>query len=842
MATMYTVVWGDTLTSIAKRYNTTVSKLVQLNHIKNPDYIVVGQVLQVDGTATTPTKTTTNKVRIDVWGLVSGMGREMFVGWSCDLKNVDHYLVKWRYCIEVNGKEKVCETEPSQSKVLYASYTPPFEEATRVQVAVKPVAKTREVSGKDTPYFTGAWAWSSTHVYGNDPPQAPANAPGVSNEALTLTAVYDNLDAKALNATHIHFAVYQDNSTQIYRQATAAIDALGRASAAVTVAPGSTYKVRARAKKGKKYSNWTDYTDGYGTIPAPVAKFTKCEGKTETSAFLEWEAAKGAKTYDIQYATDRSYFSGSDAVTDVTGIESTSYEKTGLASGVEYFFRIRAVNDEGETGWSEISSVVLGTAPEPPTTWSSTTIAMVGEPLTLFWVHNSSDNSKQSRYELEIIIGDVSTTYKNETPGKEDKTYQFEVPNTSSYTEGTKIKWRVRTAGATGLLGNLLNPDDKNTFSEWSAYRTIDVYARPGVELSLSNASGAILDTLTQLPLRVKATTYPSTQKPIGYHVEILVDQNEDMTYEITDEVGNTKIIGPGDRVYSGYFDTSEPLDETLSANDMSLENGIKYKVICVASMDSSLTAEATEEFEVSWTDEQYEPNAEIIIDTDYLCTYVAPYCTDADGNLIEGVTLSVYRRDFDGGFTKINDDDLPNSRTYVVDPHPALDYARYRIVAKFAETGAISYCDIPGQPMGEKAIVLQWDETWREFDGIEGMEDDIGIPPMSGSMIKLYYNIDVSEDASPDVELVEYIGRSHPVAYYGTHKGESASWSATIPKSDTATLSALRHLQTWGGNVYAREPSGTGYWANVSVSFGQKHAELTIPVTISLKRVDGGV
>ena len=45
MAT-YTVKKGDTLSHIALKYNTTVSKLASLNDIDNPNYIVVGQILR----------------------------------------------------------------------------------------------------------------------------------------------------------------------------------------------------------------------------------------------------------------------------------------------------------------------------------------------------------------------------------------------------------------------------------------------------------------------------------------------------------------------------------------------------------------------------------------------------------------------------------------------------------------------------------------------------------------------------------------------------------------------------------------------------------------------------
>ncbi len=42
----YTVISGDTLSGIAKKLRTTVRSLVQMNNIKNPDYIRIGQVLK----------------------------------------------------------------------------------------------------------------------------------------------------------------------------------------------------------------------------------------------------------------------------------------------------------------------------------------------------------------------------------------------------------------------------------------------------------------------------------------------------------------------------------------------------------------------------------------------------------------------------------------------------------------------------------------------------------------------------------------------------------------------------------------------------------------------------
>lgn len=201
---------------------------------------------------------------------------------------------------------------------------------------------------------------------------------------------------------------------------------------------------------------------------------------------------------------------------------------------------------------------------------------------------------------------------------------------------------------------------------------------------------------------------------------------------------------------------------------------------------------------------------------------------------------LSVYRRDFDGRFTEIGAD-LPNTgQIMITDPHPALDYARYRIIAKSGGTGAIYYTDVPGVEIGEKAIVINWNDYVNYLD----VEDDTEKAelPWYGNMLKLPYNVDVADNNNIDTNMNDYIGREHPVSYYGTHTGETATWNVDIDKRDTQTLYMLRLLRIYKGDVYVREPSGSGYWAHIVISFNQKHTVPIIPVTISITRVEGGM
>ena len=820
----YTVKKGDTLSGIAAKYNTTVSALDSLNNLEDVNLIYVGQVLTIsrsDGATTSDgkpkpvvdTTNNSNKANIVHFGLQSNTDRTVFATWAWDKSNTENYEVVWHYYVDgiwFKGNDSTTEDKAS-------TYNAPTN-AIKVKVKVKPVSKTRKVSGKETAYWTAEWSTTKTYSFSDNPPSTPS-VPSVELEDFKLTATLENLD---VNGTHIEFQVVSNNS-KVFATGKAKITT-GYASYSCKVKAGSEYKVRCRAIRGDKKSDWSDYSSNYKTEPAASSGITTCKATSETSIYLAWKKSNTATSYDVEYATKKTYFDRTDQTTTVSGIEFTYREFIGLTSGYEYFFRVRAVNDQGESAWSSIKSVVIGTDPSAPTTWSSTTTGMTGETVTLYWTHNCEDGSTQRKAQIELTIDGTTTTKTIDTAAEEDdeKTMHYAI-STSGYTEGTKIQWRVRTMGVT------------NKYGEWSIQRTIDVYAPPTLTINITNQNGAAIDTLTSFPFRIEAETGPSTQNPLGYHVAIVANES----YETVDNVGNTANVSAGDEVYSKYYDTSDQLLLELSAGSVNLENNIEYTVNCTVSMNSGLVAEASAEFTVAWTDISYHPNAEIGIEPETLTASIRPFCEDIYGKLIDGITLSVYRREFDGGFTELATG-LDNARgTFVTDPHPALDYARYRVVAIVDSTGAVSYYDVPGYPVGEPAIVIQWDEEWTNFDTTN--EDELEEPEWSGSMLKLPYNVDVSDSYGPDVSLIKYIGRSHPVSYYGTQRGETSSWSTEIPKSDKETLYALRRLATWMGNVYVREPSGSGYWANVTVSFSQKHLEVTIPVTLTVTRVEGG-
>jgi hypothetical protein len=939
-----TVKSGDTLSQIAldaskKRGKTiTYKNLASWNNISNPDRIYVDQVIKCyspsegSGGSSSSAKAPTNVCVISHFGRNSKNPNELIVEWTWAKESeTASYKIEWGYA---NGSGVWLGLTISDNTVdkhnrgisRQATYNIPAD-ATRVRFRVKPIAETKKDSkGKETAKFTASWTAYKYLDQGAVPDAPPNPTVEVNGAKVKATVRYDEVNLKGV--THVQFK-FQKNDDPKQTITPAKVDLVGGvASYEHSGANDSKYKCAARAyvKSRDVYSEWTTWTDNATTKPVAPSGITTLRANSPKEVYIAWGKVTTATKYEIQYTEDKQYFDTSDNVqkVEVVGDEGTTNPDPAttrlisVEAGKEYFFRVRAWNENISSHWTAIKSVVVGMKPSAPTTWSSTSkvIEADAKNAVLYWIHNSKDESRQTSAKLELrglpdkplnepTVFELGTTAIDDNyilyipkvieKHEDEPTYECTLKSLN-FKNGASIEWRICTAG-------VLNDEDGNpVYGPWSTPRTIDVYSTPGLTLSMPELNEGALNSFPVF-IHAAATPNDTIQWPTGYNVSITANTG----YETTDPLGNFKMVNAGDEVYSIYANPNAEgtVAIELLPSNITLENGMTYNVKCIASMSSGLTVEVNTDFTVDWTVAVCEPNAEIGVDKENLTASIRPYCETVDteyrlvelvggkyvlansdpidytygevvmvgsgknkraatletgepvysgeddnGNvilfavienrtLVEDVWLSVYRREFDGRFTEIATNLDAASRTTVTDPHPALDYARYRIVAADKTTGHIEYFDCPAYPVGGIAAVLQWDEQATNFDALEDVAPVD--PALSGSMLKLPYNIDVSDSTKPDYKLVEYIGRSHPVSYYGTHLGSSSSWSMVIDKNDVETIYALRRLQRWLGDVYVREPSGTGYWAQVTVSFSQNHCEVTIPVSLSITRVEGG-
>lgn len=917
---------GDTLWDIAKEnlsrqgkpltnqaIQKEVERLAAYNKLPDADYITKDQTLET--TAPSQVKTVFNIVS---FGILASDRNQIYASWSWSrVSETESYQYVWRYTtvdgytiMGSSGSNPIDEDYPDDSRQCL--YTIPSG-AKEIIFKVKPVAKSS--NKKEEAPFDIAWVERKLTI---DNPLETPPAPSVKFEKNQLTAYYSDLGDIYADSIKFRLDKFKNDKWSVGTPTGALTIDKDTGYVAKTwsgLETGCEYRVCAQAVKGNLTSEWSGPSNEQATAPLPPGSITTCEAKSATEIYLSWGESKTATSYVIEYTTDRKYFEAAGDVTTKEVEEQTAAYISNLESGKEYFFRVKAKRGELLSKPTAIVSVIVGKKPAPPTTWSTTTTAIVGEKVVLYWVHNAEDGSSETFARLSLIVREGDTVLysktldiKNEnTEEDKDKTKFYEF-DTSTYSEGAKLTWQVKTAGV------LKESDGAPMYSDWSIERTVDIYAQPTLGLSVTNGIDDI-NEIAAFPFYISAVPGPDTQAPIGYHLSITSNSE----YESVDVVGNPIRVRAGEEVYSKFFDTNMDLQVEITAGDVDFEKNYNYTITCVVTMNSGLTAEESVVLSVTWTENIYTPNARISIDEDNYTAYITPYCADQstvyqkvvleDGKYVltdeeiefacpytkpyvdpktglpveedkrlfgvytttgervqagfdvnaevpesgevetiyfaevlrsipvPNVTLSVYRREFDGKFTEIASDMLPN--TTATDPHPSLDYARYRIVATSTETGAVGYYDMPARSVGGKSVIIQWDEIWSTFDAVE--DGDLAEPPWSGSILKLPYNIDVSDKHNADVSLIEYIGRARPVSYYGTHLGETSTWNMTIDKSDRETLYGLRRLAAWMGDVYVREPSGSGYWAHVSVSFSQKHKDVTIPVTLDITRVEGG-
>ena len=808
---------GSTTTSVARVGDTVTIKpgSKYYNGVSIPGWVMARQwiVSQVSGDRAVINKSPGSNYAINSPINVNNLIPVVSTQTNTTANTLDHYNVHWYYAAGTN-----VWFEGSSSDVTLKNATWGFpSNATKVKCVVKPVSKTREVNGQQVAYWTGTD--TSVEFLINTLPPAKLSAPAIQIEKFTLKASIENIEDEKCD--EVEFEVYKGD-TKFTSGTQSVITA--RAVYSCAIDAGYKYRVRCRAvnlyDNTKVYGEWSIYSNEEETIPSSVTNVT-CEVQSDNSIRLSWTGNETAKSYEIEYTTNKLYFDSSSEVSSTTVTNTYAY-LTGLQQGEEWYFRVRALNNKGESGWSDIVYKIIGTKPEPPTTWSLTTSAIIGDKIVLYWVHNSEDGSKQTKADIELLINGKANIIEVNTENNEkdelDRIYSYEV-NLSEYPDGAEILWRVRTRGITF------------EYSDWSIQRTINVYAPPTAQLTLGDGSG----TLTTFPFKVAVKAGPNSQTALTYHISIKAEDS----YTTQDQIGNDITINAGTEVYSKIFSLlNNTFEYDITPDEITLENNQFYNVEITVVMNSGLTATATGNFGVNWAEMNYEPNAVVNIDEETLVAYIKPFCLDYDSVLVPNLALSVYRREFDGSFTLIAEEIDNNGVVTITDPHPSLDYARYRIVARNKDTSVNSYVDLPGLPVGEPSIVIQWDEKWTQFDYSENTE--FAIPPWTGSMLKLPYNVDVSEKYDLDTSLINYIGRKSPVSYYGTQQGVGMTLNTEFDKEDKETLYSLRRLAVWGGDVYVREPSGNGYNANIRVSMSTKHKELTIPVSLDVTRVEG--
>lgn len=728
---------------------------------------------------------------------------------------------------------------------------------------------------------------------------APSLRAFTNNAVAEITeATYTPSTSTADNQCQYEFVGLTPGTTYYIQAVKTTGDVRKHAKAASGISKADAYTVflELPASPSMSVSVPTDVT----AEPRTVGEVLVVEGDGSKAAVqVSWEDQKGdGETYEVNYTND-AYAFADNAVGYIQSLEFESVEEqshtvavTGLDRGQTWYFRVRKKTSEDQGDWSDVASCMLESEPEaaeelgPPTVVDTMGGYASDETITLAWTHNSAQNSVQSGYQIEVTVTKPEglpfiRTVETDEPTS-NNVYVINVAAWGLSGDGTKVEWRVRTCGA-----------EFGAYSPWSVMQSFSVYNRPAAYV-------VVPQEFEGFPVEVELGAESSgggelsdENAPISYTLEIAANE----PYDHGGPDGRSIHVAAGQVVYTRSIDSRSPdfaptgWTVEVGAMDASFASGVEYLVRGTVVTAQGMRDEAGAPFVMLWDGSVPEPSCVARLDIEEYTVTLIPFCgaveepqegdqdipdvpdleeltpsereqldiwpgTDvpinyAPGNvdemesefmgmpyigeeLAEGVVLSVYRVT-DSGAVEIASG-MPNDGvTGCVDPHPDFGTTTYRIIATDTTTGMQAASEFEVE-VDVDLIVIQWDEQWSE-GALEGLN-----PNYMGNRVELERNKDTSEQYAHDVALRRYAGRSHPVSYYGTQKGQTAKLNAVVVKGyESETLAKVRELAAWPGDCYVREPLGTGYWANVRPSVTTAHGSAAVAIALEVARVEGG-
>jgi predicted phage tail protein len=176
-----------------------------------------------------------------------------------------------------------------------------------------------------------------------------------------------------------------------------------------------------------------------GPVPAAPSSLS-ASASSSTSAQLTWfDNADNEDGFKIERSTDGVSY----GQIDTTGGNASSYNDSNLNPGTTYYYRVRAYNAAGNSGYSNVASITTSqTAPAAPL--NLTASAVKKRKIQLNWTDASSN---ESGFAIERSTNNVSWT-QIATVGANATTY-----TNSGLSAGTTYFYRVRAYNSAGYSG-----------------------------------------------------------------------------------------------------------------------------------------------------------------------------------------------------------------------------------------------------------------------------------------------------------------------------------------------------------------------------------------------------
>ncbi len=262
--------------------------------------------------------------------------------------------------------------------------------------------------------------------------------------------------------------------------------------------PNRTYYWRVRASNPGGDGDWSStflfVTINASTTATPVLSLPGNDAIDIPSTIqLVWQPTSGASSYRVQLSLDANF---SARLVDTTGVQSTFFILSDLLTSERYYWRISAINQAGESSWSETRTfrTVVVTPGVPALVAPDNNFSNAKTPLLIDW----STVQGATSYSMEVSVDSTFQTSVFASDGQAATEFLLSalLPQTTYY-------WRVRARNTAG-------------FGDWSEVRSFTTVVQIPDQVVLITPPTQTINT----PIPVLLRWNPSTRSD-GYRVQL---------------------------------------------------------------------------------------------------------------------------------------------------------------------------------------------------------------------------------------------------------------------------------------------------------------------------------
>jgi hypothetical protein len=262
----------------------------------------------------------------------------------------------------------------------------------------------------------------------------------ISNSVDTVRWAVANTNVGPVNCTHVHILLSRDGGQTFQDTLAANTPNDGEEVVAIPNIIVDNARVKVIAANNI-FFDISNVNFSIATLPTPILASPANNATNQPlSPTLVWNLVTGATSYHLQVSTNSTF---TTTIFDDSTLADTSRSLSGLANGTQYFWRVRARNNDGQSTWSATWNFRTVPVPPNPPTLSQPPNNSVNQPTTLTLRWNVVLGS--TAYWVQVSLDSLFTTMVVEDSAVAVVQKQITVG------PATRYFWRVRGKNAGGF-------------------------------------------------------------------------------------------------------------------------------------------------------------------------------------------------------------------------------------------------------------------------------------------------------------------------------------------------------------------------------------------------------